>query len=44
MHVNSLMETVEILAENLGIIKEIDEALEQYRRGRYYKFEDVFGE
>ena len=42
--VNSLMETVEILAENLGIIKEIDEALEQYRRGRYYKFEDVFGE
>jgi len=42
--VNSLVETVEILAENPGIIKEIDEALEQYRRGRYCKFEDVFGE
>ena len=42
--VNSLIETVEILAENPGIIKEIDEALGQYRKGKYFRFEDVFGE
>jgi len=42
--VNSLVETVEVLAENPGIIKEIDEALEQHRKGKHYRFEDVFGE
>ena len=42
--VDSLLETVEILAENPDIIKEIDEALAQYRKGRYCTMEDVFGE
>jgi hypothetical protein len=42
--VNSLMETVEILAENPSIIKEIDEALAEFKKGKYYRFEDLFGE
>ena len=40
--IDALLETVDVLAENPSIIKEIDDALEQYRKGKYYKFEDVF--
>ncbi len=39
----SLMETIELLVENPAILKEIDEAIEEYRKGQYHTCEEVFG-
>ncbi|MGB9660283.1 MAG: hypothetical protein ACPLY9_07220 [Nitrososphaerales archaeon] len=42
--IDSLMESLEILSSNPKILKEIDKAIEQYKRGEYYTYEEVFGE
>lgn len=42
--IDALIETVEVLSENPRILKEIDEALEEYRKGKYHTYEEVFGE
>lgn len=42
--IDALMETVEVLSTNPRILKEIDEALEEYRKGEYHTYEEVFGE
>jgi uncharacterized membrane-anchored protein len=42
--IDALMETVEALSINPRILKEIDEALEEYRKGEYHTYEEVFGE
>jgi len=42
--INALMETVEVLSTNPRILKEIDEALEEYRKGEHHTYEEVFGE
>jgi len=42
--IEALIETFEILSENPNVLKEIDQAIEEYRRGEYYKYKDVFGE
>ena len=39
-----LMETIEVLSTNPRVLNEIDEALEEYGKGRYYRYEEVFGE
>lgn len=39
----SLMETIELLIENPAILKEIDEAIEEYREGQCHTCEEVFG-
>lgn len=39
----SLVETVELLAQNPTILKEIDEAIEEYREGQYHTCQEVFG-
>ena len=41
--VGALIETLEILSENPRVLKEIDKAIEEYKRGEYHKYEDVFG-
>lgn len=42
--IDALMETVEVLSTNPRILKEIDDALEEYRKGEYHTYEEVFGE
>jgi len=42
--IDALMETVEVLSTNPRILKEIDEALEEYRKGECHTYEEVFGE
>jgi len=42
--IDALMETFEVLSTNPRILKEIDEALEEYRKGEYHTYEEVFGE
>jgi 5-bromo-4-chloroindolyl phosphate hydrolysis protein len=42
--IDALMETVEVLSINPRILKEIDDALEEYRKGEYHTYEEVFGE
>lgn len=42
--IDALMETVEVLSTNPRILKEIDEALEEYRKGEYHMYQEVFGE
>lgn len=42
--IDFLMESLEILSSNPKILKEIDKAIEQYKRGEYYTYEEVFGE
>ena len=41
---DSLIESVESITENPTILREIDEALSDFREGRYYMYEQVFGE
>jgi len=42
--IDSLMESLEILSSNPNILKKIDEAVGQYKRGEYHTYEEVFGE
>ena len=42
--IDALVETVEVLSTNPRILKEIDEALEEHRKGEYHTYEEVFGE
>lgn len=39
-----LMETIEVLYTNPRILNEIDRAVEEYRKGKYHTYEEVFGE
>ncbi len=41
---DALMETVEVLSANPRVLNEIDRALEEYRKGKYHTYEEVFGE
>jgi len=43
-YIEALIETFEILSENPNVLKEVDQAIEEYRRGEYCKYKDVFGE
>jgi len=38
------MENVEVLSANPRVLNEIDRALEEYRKGKYHTYEEVFGE
>ena len=42
--IDALVETVEVLSTNPRVLKEIDEALEEYRKGEYHTYEEAFGE
>jgi len=42
--VEALIESLEILSENPRILEEIDKTIEDYKKGEYYRYDEVFGE
>ncbi|MFQ5711546.1 MAG: hypothetical protein ACE5GD_07180 [Candidatus Geothermarchaeales archaeon] len=42
--IDSLVETVEILSSKPRILRDIDRAVKEYKRGEYHTYEEVFKE
>jgi len=42
--VEALIESLEILSKNPRTLEEVDKAIKEYKRGEYYRYDDVFGE
>jgi len=42
--VEALIESLGILSENPKILEDIDKAIEEYKGGEYYRYDEVFGE